>query len=86
MPTLTKTDIYSELTPVFRGIFDDPTIELRDEMTANDIERWDSLNHINMIVAVEQKFGIKFKTIEVTRFKNLGELVASIESKLAKKI
>lgn len=77
----TRDDIYRDLTPIFRRVFDDATLTPNDEMTAGDVARWDSLNHINMIVAVEQKFGVKFRTVEVNRFPNVGALVSSIIEK-----
>jgi acyl carrier protein len=70
------------LTDVFRQVFDDPEIELTPETTANDIEGWDSLSHINLIVAVETRFNIRFKQKEVVTFKNVGDLARCVESKL----
>jgi acyl carrier protein len=77
-------EIRTELTDVFREVFDDASIEIRDAMTAKDVEEWDSLNHINLIVAVEQKFGIRFTTKEVSNLANVGEFIALIASKLSK--
>jgi acyl carrier protein len=63
-----------DLTDVFRTVFDQPNLILHDAMTAADIENWDSLNHIDLIVAVEKKFNIKFTTREVTGLKTVGDL------------
>ncbi len=82
---MTEAEIYSQLTTIFRDLFDDEAIVLTPETTAADIEDWDSFNHINLIVAVEQKFGIKFKTAELEEMHNVGHLVAMIEKKLAAK-
>jgi acyl carrier protein len=71
------------LTQVFREVFDDPEIELVPETTADDIEGWDSLSHVNLIMAVETRFDIRFKPKEVLSFKNVGELARCIEDKLA---
>ena len=71
---MTRETVYEKLHEVFRDIFDDDTIELNDATTADDIEDWDSLEHINLIVAVENKFGIKFGMGEVTTMKNVGEM------------
>ncbi|MBV9248416.1 MAG: acyl carrier protein [Acetobacteraceae bacterium] len=76
-------EIYGALTSVFHDIFDDEEIVLRPETTATDIPDWDSFNHINIIVAVETRFGIKFQTTEIESLKNVGDLVAAIEHKLA---
>ena len=77
-----KSKIYERLNVVFRDIFDDDTISVNENTTSNDIEDWDSLEHINLIVAIEQEFGIKFNMNEVTTMKNVGEMVNIIESRL----
>ena len=74
-------DIKTKLQEVFRDVFDDEEIELRDGMTAADIEDWDSLAHIQLIVAAEKAFGVKFSTAEVGRLKNVGEFIALIADK-----
>jgi acyl carrier protein len=78
-----NSEIYARLTAIFRDIFDDDTIVLKPEMTAADIPEWDSFNHINLIVATEAKFGIKFQTAEIESLKNVGHFAALIEQKLA---
>ncbi len=78
-----QAKIYSQLTEIFRDIFDDDAIVLRPDMTAADIEDWDSFNHINLIVATEAKFGIKFQTSEIESLRNVGHFVELIEKKLA---
>ena len=77
-----KEEIYERLNNVFRDIFDDETIVVKPATTSNDIEDWDSLEHINLIVAVEQEFGIKFNMNEVTTMKNVGEMVDIILSRI----
>lgn len=71
-----------QLTDVFRQVFDDPEIILSPETTANDVDGWDSLSHINLILSVENHFGIRFSQREVTRLKDVGELIRLIDSKL----
>jgi acyl carrier protein len=71
----------SELLLVFRDVFDDDEMTIFPEMTAADYEDWDSLAQIQLIVAVERKFNIKFSTDEVLRLKNVGEFAALTESK-----
>jgi len=68
------TQALENLTDVFRTVFDQPNLVLHDAMTAADVENWDSLNHIDLIVAVEKKFKIKFTTREVTGLKTVGDL------------
>lgn len=80
---MTTKEIYANLTDIFREIFDDQQIELRPDTTAADIADWDSFNHINIIVAAETRFGIKFQTAEVESLKNVGDMVATIERKLS---
>lgn len=75
-------DIYRRLTTVFINVFDDDDLVIAASTTANDINDWDSLRHIRLIVAIEKEFGIKFLTDEVNEFKNVGELVAMIQSKM----
>jgi len=78
-------DTKERIQEAFRDIFDDNLIVLRDDMTAADVENWDSLNHIDMIVAIESEFKIKFTTAEVTSLKNVGELIALVNKKRAAK-
>lgn len=72
---MSKEEIYKALDEVFEEVFDDDSIHVTPETTANDIEDWDSLEHINLVVAIENRFGIKFKMNEVTSMKNVGEMV-----------
>lgn len=78
-------DITERLTKVFRKVFDDESIELSPEMTANDVDGWDSLSHINLLIAIELEFGIEFKQNEIQSFANVGELMRNIERKMAEK-
>jgi len=78
-----QTDIYAKLTAIFHDLFDDDSIVLRPEMTAADVPDWDSFNHINLIVAIEAEFRIKFQTAELETMHNVGALVERIERKLA---
>jgi acyl carrier protein len=79
---LTHEDIYKQLTAVFRDIFDDDSIVLHPETTAKDIPEWDSSAHINLIVATELKFGIKFKTAELESLRNVEHFVQVISEKV----
>jgi acyl carrier protein len=67
--------IRESLEGVFRQVFEEPALTLRDDMTAADVARWDSLSHIQMIVTVEKLFMVKFKNIEIARLKKVGDLV-----------
>ncbi|MBO4899403.1 MAG: acyl carrier protein [Lachnospiraceae bacterium] len=77
---MTREEIFEQLNEVFRDVFDDESIEVSDETTADDIEDWDSLEHINLIAAVEQQFGVRFNMGQIVTLKNVGEMVDLIES------
>lgn len=79
---MSREDIYAQLNEVFRDTFDDDSITVSDETTADDIDEWDSLMHISLIVNTEQSFGIKFNMGEVSTMKNVGAMVDAIASKL----
>ncbi len=85
MENISREEVKNSLTEIFRNVFDNDAITLHDEMTAKDVKRWDSLNHINLIVATEQKFKVKFITAEVIRLKNVGGFIDMILQKLAAK-
>ena len=70
-------DVRAELQEIFRQVFDDPTIVLRDDMTAADVEGWDSVTHIDLSIAIERALGIKFATAEMSRMKEPGQNVGS---------
>lgn len=74
-------EIYERLNEVFRDFFDDDTIEVNDSTTADDIEDWDSLNHITLIDAVESEFGVRFTMGEVSGMKDVGEMAAIIKER-----
>lgn len=74
--------VIEKLTPIFREVFSDNSIILRDNMTASDVENWDSLTHMFMITKVEEVFGIKFKLRELNKLKNVGDLCNTIAEKL----
>lgn len=78
-----RNEIIEKLTPIFREVFSDNNIVLRDDMTADDVERWDSLSHMIMITTVEKDFGIKFKLKDLNKMKQVGDLISIIASKLA---
>lgn len=79
---MTEADVLKELTAVFNDVFDDDSIVLSPEMTANDIDGWDSQTHVMLTVAAEQRFGIKFKTAELESLRNVGHFAQVISAKL----
>jgi acyl carrier protein len=77
--------LQERLNEIFCEVFDDDDIKIEPEMTANDVDGWDSLSHINLIVTIETKFDIRFSRKELLTFKNVGDLLNSIEKKVAEK-
>jgi len=71
------------LNGVFRQVFEDDAIQIADNTTADDIEGWDSLSHVNLITTVEAKFTIRFTQKELLRQRNVGDLIADIERKIS---
>jgi acyl carrier protein len=70
------------LNQIFRMVFDDESIRIRPEMTANDIDGWDSLSHVNLITTIEAKFNIRFTQKELLKQRNVGDLITDIDRKL----
>ena len=71
-----------KLNEIFCEVFDDDDIKIAPEMTANDVDGWDSLSHVNLIVAIEGRFGIRFSQKELLGFKNVGDLLRCIDAKI----
>jgi acyl carrier protein len=75
-----RAEIYDKLTEVFHEIFVDDSIVLRPDLTADDVDEWDSLSHIRLVLKVERVFHVKFSASEIGRLKNVGDLVELIIS------
>ncbi|PLW92122.1 MAG: acyl carrier protein [Marinilabiliales bacterium] len=75
-------EIIAKTNDIFRKVFDDPSLEITREMTANDVDKWDSLTHLTMIAKTEETFGIKFKLKELVKMKNVGDMLDKIQEKL----
>ena len=71
---MTREEVFERLNKVFQEVFDDETIEVNDDTTSEDIDDWDSFEHINLIVAVEEEFSIKIPMGKVVPMKNVGEM------------
>lgn len=78
---MTRDEIYARLQSVFSDVLGGANYVLKDETTARDVEGWDSLNHVNLIVAVERAFGVTLTTREAKKLQTLGDLVTVIEQK-----
>jgi acyl carrier protein len=75
-------ELIERLNTIFCEVFDDEDIVIAPELTANDIDGWDSLSHVNLIVTIESRFNIRFTQKELLTFKNVGDLLNCIASKL----
>lgn len=78
-------EMIDRLQALFITVFDNDSIRVTPQLTADDVDEWDSLSHINLMIAIELEFGIEFDPSEIQTFANVGELMASIEKKLAAK-
>ena len=78
---LSKDEIIERLDDVFRDVFDDDTLEVDENTTADDIEDWDSIEHITLIGAVEDEFKMRFIMGEVSGMKDVGEMIGIIEQR-----
>ena len=79
-----QSEVLSRIQRVFDEVFME-TVVVTPELTANDVEEWDSLSHVSLVLAIEQEFGIRFRVGEVEGTKNVGELAALIEKRLSSK-
>ncbi|MBQ7615497.1 MAG: acyl carrier protein [Butyrivibrio sp.] len=79
---MTREEVFEKINEVFRDVFEDDDITVTDSTTAADIEDWDSLEHINLVNAIEQEFGIKFNMGQIVSMKNVGEMADIIMSKI----
>ncbi len=82
---MNNSEILDRLTEIFRDVLDDDDIILTPDTSGQDIPDWDSANHINLIVATEIRFAVKFTSVEVERLGNVGDFVALIQKKLGAK-
>lgn len=77
-----KAEILQQVNTVFIDVLDNDKIVLKNETTANDVDEWDSLNHIQLVVAIEKAFKVRFASREIQSWKNVGEMVDSISTKI----
>ena len=75
-------DVLKQFNSIFCEVLDDEDIVLKEETTAEDIDEWDSLTHIQLIVAIEKHFDVKFKAIEIEQYRNVGDMCKGVAEKL----
>ena len=76
-----RTEVVRRLAEVFQETFDDPGLEIRDSMTAADVDEWDSLQHIVLVLAVEREFRIRLNPAEVGKLENVGRMIDLLQAK-----
>ena len=79
---MTRTEILEQVQDIFRDVFDNEELVITESSSANDIDEWDSLTNIQLIVGIEHQFNIKFDSEEMTAWNNVGEMISSIEGKI----
>jgi acyl carrier protein len=79
---MSKDEILSKINEIFRDIFNDETLQITEQSSAKDIDEWDSLNNIQIVIAVEKKFKVRFKAADIRNWNNVGEMCDSIASQL----
>lgn len=78
---MNREELFGKVQDIFRDIFDDETLVIKDETNSSDIDEWDSLNHINLVVAIEREVEIKFSFEELATLKNVGAMIDLIIAK-----
>ena len=77
-----EPQIYQRLTEIFQEVFDEDSIEVTPKLSADDVDGWDSLTHIRLVLTIEKAFKIKFSTSEIVKLENVGDMVALIQRKV----
>lgn len=77
-----EAQIYARMGDVFQDVFDDDSIQVSPELSAKDVDGWDSLTHIRLILTVQKAFNVKFSTSEIGKLENVGDLVELIKSRV----
>ena len=78
---ITTPEVYDRLTAVFQDVFEDETLVVEPELTADNVAGWDSLANLRLMLTVQKAFGVKFTAHEITSLNNVGELAALVEAK-----
>ena len=76
-----RNELLKDVNSIFMDVLENDDLELKESTTANDVDDWDSLNHLQLIVAIEKRFNIRFSSKEIQSWKNVGELLDSIQNK-----
>tara|TARA_B110000014_G_C19980789_1_gene507842 strand:+ start:582 stop:821 length:240 start_codon:yes stop_codon:yes gene_type:complete len=79
---MTRLDIFNKVSNVFKEVLEDENLVIKESYNSSDIDEWDSLVHIMLIVETEKEFNINFLSSELSKWKNIGEMITAIESKI----
>ena len=79
---MNKKEIFSRVQEIFIDVFDDENLEINNSTNSEDVEEWDSLNHIQLVLSIEKTLNVRFKTGEIQSLKNVGEMVNLLEEKI----
>lgn len=79
---MSRSEILTKVSDIIKDVLDDDSLEITETSVASEIEDWDSINHVEIIASIEEDFDIRFKTLEIEEFKNVGDIVGGVESKL----
>jgi acyl carrier protein len=79
---MTPKPIYEKLTEIFHEVFEDDTLILRPDMTAEDVPEWDNLSHVRLVLTIQRKFGVTFSAAQTAGLKNVGELVSLLQTRV----
>lgn len=77
-----QATLYQQLTAIFRDVLDDDSLDLKPELTAKDVDGWDSLTHLRLLLSVEKAFRVRFTTAEIGKLENVGDLATLIQSRV----
>jgi acyl carrier protein len=82
---MSREDLLGEVQEVFRDVFDEPNLEITEDSNADSVPEWDSMAHLNLLTAIQQKFKVKFTLADMQHLRNVGDLLDLLERKLAEK-
>lgn len=82
---MSRTEILAKISDIIKDVLSDDSIVIEETSSASEIEDWDSINHVEIIASIEESFDIRFKTLEIEDFKNVGDILSGIETKLQAK-
>jgi len=77
-----QADVYEQLTAIFHDVFDDDSLQLKPELPAKDVDGWDSLTHLRLLLSAEKAFRVKFTTAEIGKLENVGDLANLIQLRM----